>query len=311
MYKIVVKGGLSPAESAEIMSCCPGATIVSGTDEEIASSLPDTEVVWGSLDPAQLAQAEKLLLMQVVTAGVDHLLSPELLASHARLCTTSGMHGATIAEHVFSLVLAFARGLPTLFGQQQLKVWQHYRPTLLQGQVMGIVGFGSIGQAIGQRALAFGLQVIGLRRNPSPSPSATMVWGEDRLDELLPLVDHLVLAVPLTPATTNLLSQERLKLLKPSVYLYNIARGAVVDEDALAAALAQGELAGAGLDVFATEPLPPDSPLWSLNNAIITPHTAGYLADYRRQALAIFLDNLRRLKQGLPLANEVDKGAGY
>jgi len=311
VYKIIVKGEYSESEKSAILSCCPGADVAFGADEEIADKLAEVEVVFGSLSPAQLEQATKLQLMQVVTAGVDHLLSQELMASPAKLCTTSGMHGATIAEHVLALMLAFARGLPTLQRQQQAKSWKHYPPTLLKGQVLGIVGFGSIGESIGQRALAFGMHVIGLRRQASPSPHANEVWGEERLDELLALADHLVLAVPLTASTAGLISQERIRLLKPSAYLYNISRGAVVDEQALSQALASGEIAGAGLDVFVREPLPSWSPLWGMENVLITPHTAGYLADYRKQAFEIFLENLKRLQARLPLLNEVDKTQGY
>lgn len=311
MVKIVVKGELSPAERSDILSCCPNADIVAGSDEEISPHLPTAQVVWGSLTPGQVAVAKALQLMQVITVGVDHVLSPALLASDAKLCSTRGMHGATIAEQVFALMLGLARGLPTLLTQQQKKSWQSYRPSLLQNTTVGIVGFGTLGQAIGRRALAFDMKVIGLRQHPVPSPYATEVWGIDRLEELLPQVDHLVLAVPLTTATTNLLTRARLKMLKPTAYLYNVARGAVVDEEALAEALAHGQLAGAGLDVFVTEPLPESSPLWGLPNVIITPHTGGYLADYRRQAFAIFLENLRRLQCGLPLLNEVDKVTGY
>lgn len=311
MVKIVVKGDLSPLERSEIMSCCPSAEVVAGGDEEIFHHLPAAQVVWGSLTPRQVAMAGALQLMQVVTVGVDHVLSPELLASAAKLCSTRGMHGATIAEQVFAFMLGFARGLPTLLAQQQKKSWQPYRPALLQNSTLGIVGFGTLGQAIGKRALAFDMKVIGLRQHPAPSPYATAVWGIERLEELLPLVDHLVLSLPLTPATTNLLSRARLKMLKPTAYLYNVARGAVVDEGALAEALATGQLAGAGLDVFVTEPLPESSPLWGLPNVIITPHTGGYMADYRRQAFAIFLENLRRWQSGLPLLNEVDRLTGY
>jgi len=309
--KIVVKGDLSPLERTDILSCCPDAEIIAGGDDELAPHLTSAQVAWGNLTPPQIARASALQLMQVITVGVDHVLSPELLASSARLCSTRGMHGATIAEQVFTYMLGIARGLPTLLAQQQKKSWQPYRPSLLQNTTLGIVGFGTLGQAIGKRALAFDMKVIGLRQHPAPSPYADEVWGIERLEELLPLVDHLVLAVPLTPATTNLLTRARLKMLKPTAYLYNVARGAVVDEGALAEALATGQLAGAGLDVFVTEPLPENSPLWSLSNVIITPHTGGYMADYRRQAFAIFLENLRRYQSGLPLLNEVDKRTGY
>jgi phosphoglycerate dehydrogenase-like enzyme len=311
---IVVKGPLSDGERESILKLVPGAKVTACSNEELATHLGEAVVVLGSLTPAELAAADKLRLLQVTSAGVDRLLSAELNNSPAALCTASGIHGDTIAEHVLMMMLAMVRRLPRFIEDQKARVWQPMDPELLHGKVLGIVGFGAIGEAIGLRAKAFGMRVVGLRKHAErghDSTKADEVWGEDQLDTLLETADHVVLAVPLTEQTRGLISRERLALMKPAAYIYNIARGPVIAEPALIEALAEGRIAGAGLDVVVEEPLPASSPLWEMPNVIITPHCAGNMPDYRGKAFAIFLENLRRLQNGESLINEVDKKAGY
>ncbi|HSL94158.1 MAG TPA: D-2-hydroxyacid dehydrogenase, partial [Bacillota bacterium] len=194
------------------------------------------------------------------------------------------------------------------------RVWKPLDVDLLNGKVLGIVGFGSIGEEIGRRAKSFGMKVIGLKRRKAETVDRSLaddVWGDEDLDRLLTIADHVVVAVPLTPVTRGLISRERLALMKNTAVIYNIARGAVIDENALIEALREKRIAGAGLDVFETEPLPETSALWEMDNVIVTPHSAGGMPDYRPRAFAIFLDNLRRLRDGETLINEVDKEAGY
>lgn len=309
--KILVRGELYPGELPKITHVMPDAEVLPCTREELERNLPQADVVWGGLRPDQLRLGGRLRLVQVLSAGVDFMLSPELSASQAELCTTSGIHSETIAEHVLMMMLALARKLPTVVLNQNGRQWESIEPQLLHGKCLGIVGFGSIGQAIGARAKSFGMHVVGLRRHPGDSPDADEVWANERLDELLPLVDHLVLAVPLTPETRGLMSRARIDKMLPTAYIYNIARGDVMDEAALIDALKSGRLAGAGLDVFWQEPLPEDNPLWSLPNVLVTPHNAGSMPNYRGRALEVFLENLRRLRDGQTLINRVDKQAGY
>jgi len=311
MAIILVRGELNAAEQAQIKAAFPEAEVIAAEGEEFMRHLPTAEVVWGALRPAQIALGKTLRLIQVQSAGVDHMLSPELRACPAELCTTSGIHQETIAEHVLGMMLCLARSYPAHILNQQTKSWHPTNPKLLYGQVVGVLGFGAIGQAIGARAKAFCMQVIAVRKHPAPSPCADLVVADTELDAILPRVNHLVVALPLTPETDNLLHRKRLGLLPAGAYFYNIARGKVVDEAALAEFLQSGHLAGAGLDVFAEEPLPAASPLWSLRNVLITPHCAGSLPNYRERALAIFLENLRRLRLGEALINTVDKQAGY
>ncbi len=311
MNIILVRGALSANEQSQISTAFPEAKVIAAEGDEFLRHLPAAEIVWGALRPSQIALGKNLKLLQVQSAGVDHMLSPELSASDAVLCTTSGIHQETIAEHVLGMMLSLVRGYPTHILNQQTKTWHPTLPELLYGQTVGILGFGAIGQAIGSRAKAFGMRVIAVRKHPAPSACADEVVADAEIDNILPHVKHLVVALPLTPDTDNLLHRERLALLPAGAYFYNIARGKVVDEVALCELLQSGHLAGAGLDVFATEPHPPESPLWSLANVLITPHCAGALPNYRERALAIFLENLRRLRLGKPLVNVVDKRAGY
>lgn len=311
MLTILVRGELSQEERERIVARCPDARIVCGEKQDFDQHLPAADIVWGAMRPSQIPLGQRLKLIQVQSAGVDHMLSPELTQSSARLCTASGIHSETIAEHVLGMMLSLVRGYAAHIRNQQKRVWKPMEPELLHGKTLGIVGFGAIGQAIGFRARAFGMRVIGMRKTPSPSPAAHEVWADDRLDELMPLVHHLVLAVPLTNETRGLVNGGRLELLQRGAFVYNIARGDVIDEAALTALLASGHLGGAGLDVFEKEPLPECSPLWDLPNVIITPHCAGSMPDYRERAFKIFLENLERFTQGKDLLNEVDKRAGY
>lgn len=311
MLTILIRGELSQNERENIVARCPNARIICAQKQEFEAHLPEADVVWGAMRPSQISLGTRLKLIQVQSAGVDHMLSPELTQSPTRLCTASGIHSETIAEHVLGMMLSLVRGYPSHIQNQQKRLWNPREPELLQGKTLGIIGFGAIGQAIGLRARAFGMKVIGVRKTPSQSPAAHEVWADERIDELLPLVNHLALAVPLTPETRGLMNRTRLKLLRKDAYIYNIARGDVVDEAALIELLQSGHLAGAGLDVFETEPLPETSPLWELPNVLITPHCAGAMPDYRERAFKIFLENLERFMQGKELINEVDKKAGY
>ena len=227
--RILVRGEINPSEGERIRGVWPDAEIIACNREELEQNLPDADVVWGGLRPDQIALGKRLKLIQVQSAGVDFMLCQELKDSAAELCTTSGIHAETIAEHVLGMMLSLVRKFPQTILNQSRSHWEVPEPQLLYGKRLGIVGFGSIGQAIGVRARAFGMHVVGLRRHPVQSDCADEIWADDRLDELLPTVDHLVVAVPLTPQTKGLITRARLELLKPTAYIYNIARGTVIE----------------------------------------------------------------------------------
>jgi phosphoglycerate dehydrogenase-like enzyme len=299
----------------------PQVEFVSPADRAGAdAALPDTEIVFGYAVRAEnFASARALRWIQITSAGVGPALFPELVASDVQLTNGRGLYSDAMAEHALGLMLAFARQLHLARDAQHDRRWAHaalrdesagFRT--LSGTTLGLVGFGSIGQALARRARALDMRVIALRRHPSDDPApADVQWGTDRLDALLEQADWLVLSPPLTSETRGMIGAHELARVKRGAILVNLGRGALIDEAALAQALADGRVAGAGLDVFQTEPLPEASPLWSAPNVIVTPHVSGLAPGLWERAVAMFARNLRAYLEGRPLENVVDKRAGY
>ncbi len=259
-----------------------------------------------------LNAAPQLRWLHTPSAGVDHLLTPLLLERDLLLTNGAGLHAIPVAEFVLALLLNHAKLLPKLQVAQAEHHWLwDLKPLELQDATLLLLGLGGLGQAIAQRAAAFGMRIWGSRRNPEPLPGIERVVGAQAWRALLPEVDYLVVTTPLTPQTRGLIDADALRSLRPSAYLVNVARGPVVDEAALIRALREGWLAGAALDTFSVEPLPSDHPLWSLPNVYITPHCAADSPRVRQRMTDLFLDNLGRYRAGLPLRNLVDKQAGY
>jgi phosphoglycerate dehydrogenase-like enzyme len=251
-------------------------------------------------------KAENLRWMHTFSAGIDDAFFQTLLGRGVRITTSSGAHAVPIAHTVMLYLLALSRDLPGWLRDQADRRWNPRDVRDLQGLHLGVVGLGPIGIEVARLGPAFGMQVTGLRRMVrGDEPCET--WTLDRLDELLPWVDALVLALPLTPDTRHLVDAAALDRLKPGALLVNVARGGVVDEDALVAALRTGRVGGAGLDVFAEEPLPASSPLWSLPGVIVTPHSSGTNPGNALRASEIFLDNLGRYVRGEGMRNEVGR----
>lgn len=251
-----------------------------------------------------LRDAPRLRWLHTFSAGVDHPWFQALRARGIRLTTSSGAHAVPIAQTVLLYLLALSRDLPRWLDAQRRRAWEPHSFADLQGLVLGVVGLGPIGLEVARLGAAFGMRVVGARRTPrGDEPCET--WPLARLDELLALADALVLALPLTDDTRHLLDAARLARMKRGAWLVNVGRGALVEEPALVDALREGRLGGAGLDVFETEPLPPESPLWSLPNVLVTPHSSGDTPGNRERATAIFLENLGRFARGEPLRNEV------
>lgn len=251
-----------------------------------------------------LRDAPRLRWLHTFSAGVDHPWFQALRARGIRLTTSSGAHAVPIAHTVLLYLLALSRGLPAWMDAQRRRGWEPHPVVELPGLVLGVVGLGPIGLEVARLGAAFGMRVIGVRRTPrGDEPCET--WPLARLDELVALADALVLALPLTDGTRHLLDAARLARMKRGAWLVNVGRGALVDEAALVEALREGRLGGAGLDVFETEPLPPESPLWEMPNVIVTPHSSGNTPGNLVRATGIFLDNLGRFVRGEPLRNEV------
>jgi phosphoglycerate dehydrogenase-like enzyme len=266
--------------------------------------------------PQILADAGSLRWYQQYGAGADWLMEhPEVAARGFLLTNASGVHSVPITEHIMAFLLCFARGFKASILGQSDKIWEENRGQSvfeLEDKRAVVVGVGAIGGHFARIASAFGMEVVGVRRRAGrPVEGTIRTVGVEKLDEELPGADFLVLTMPLTSETRHMIDARRIALLKPTSYFINIGRGATVDETALVAALQAKRIAGAGLDVFEDEPLPADSPLWGLENVIITPHYSGLTPRYTERFADIFLDNLRRYLDGVPLRNLVDLGRGY
>lgn len=255
--------------------------------------------------------AKRLRLIQMSGAGVDALLPAPDLPARVRLANARGVHEPEMPEFVLAMVLALAKRVPQAVAQQARREWRMFAGRRLAGATAGILGIGAIGHSLARRLCALGMRVIGTRRGGAPLPDVDAVFGPEDTDRVLRASDVLIVLLPLTPETRGLLDARALALLPARALLVNAARGGIVDEAALAAALAEGRLGGAAVDVFEHEPLPEASPLWDAPGCIVTPHVAGLTRDYMQRVGEIFVDNVRRLEAGEPLRNEVDPRRGY
>ncbi|RAU99829.1 D-2-hydroxyacid dehydrogenase [Paenibacillus sp. YN15] len=287
--------------------------------EDVASRAPDAAgfiaAGGGMPDSAMLEELPQLRWVQILSAGADKLPLADLRRRGIRLTNAKGVHQIQMSEFAMLQMLQWARRADLHFSNQLDKRWGRRVPSgELHGQTAGILGTGSIGQAIAAKAQAFGMRTLGYNTSGRTEPHFDGIFhGEDGLLSLLGESDYVVVIVPSTPDTQGLIGKEQLQAMKPSACLVNLARGTVVSEPELIAALQNGTIAGAALDVFEEEPLPAESPLWELPNVLITPHVAGASPRYNERAAHIVRENLRRLAENPdgPLHNEVDLSRGY
>jgi phosphoglycerate dehydrogenase-like enzyme len=311
---------LSAAELAALAAVAPNVRVVAGLDEAgaLAHAAEADGVDARLVTPAFLARAGKLVWVQARSAGVDHLLPIAGLAANDRIVLTNyrAVHGPAIAEHALAMLLTQSRNLGFYAEAQRAGRWRRddppHRSFALEGHTLLVVGIGGIGSEIAARAHAFGMRVLATRRSDAPAPPFVERVGKpDQLLQLLPEADVVAVAVPLTPETERMFGDRAFAAMKPGAFFINVARGRIVDTDALVRALRSGRLGGAGLDVTDPEPLPPDHPLWKFPNVIITPHVASDAELTRERGQALLRENLRRFGAGEPLLNVVDKRAGY
>jgi len=278
----------------------------------------DVAYTW-MLSGEELDSAPRLRWLHSSAVAVGTICLLALAERGVVVTNTRGVQGGPIAEHVFATLLALTHGVPLALDRQRTQTWAQNEfvgerlPVRLSGLCLGVVGLGSIGSEVARLGVAFGMRVIGLRRHPEQGgpPGVHAVWGAGRLDELAASADVLVVAAPLTGETESLLDARRIAGMKAGAWLVNVARGQLVDEAALVAALESGALSGAALDVFAHEPLPAASPLWRAPNLLITPHTSGFRHGHWDDAVDVFIDNLRRWDRGEPVRWPVDAARGY
>jgi phosphoglycerate dehydrogenase-like enzyme len=273
---------------------------VAETPAETDEQLPTAEVVvTGPFPDDRLADAERLWWIQAVSAGVDHFDRDALSEAGVVLTNASGVHAEPIGEQVLGYMLVFERNIQKGMRQQARGVWENYGGRELRDETVGIVGLGAIGGRVAELADAFGMEVLGTKRTPEDAPDAVdEAFAPDGLYEVLSRSDYVVVACPLTDETKGLIGGEELRTMPSSSVLVNVARGEVVDEEALTEALQQGRIRGAALDVFEEEPLPADSPLWDLSNAVVTPHMAGSTPHYYDRCADLFVENYERFVAG-------------
>ena len=284
------------------------------------TEIPDAEIAiaW-SIRPEQIKSAKKLRWIHSPAAAVHQLIFPELVNSDIILTNAREVHGPVVAEHVIALIFALAKKIPGSVRLQEKHVWGQEilwdelpRVREVAGATVGLIGLGSIGRAVAMSAKALHMRVIAAREHPEKGSERTdAVFGPAQIDEIFRQADYIVLATPVTAGTKAIANAERIALMKLDACLINVGRGPLVDEPALAAALREKKIGGAALDVFPKEPLPADSPLWSVPNLLITPHTAALTEKLWERHYALFSENLRRYLNGEPLLAVVDKWKGY
>lgn len=287
-----------------------------GDPAALERNIAEADVVIGAVPDRLLPEARRLRWVSSTGAGAGGLTSAAYKARPDLVVTTvSGVHTASVPEHVLAMLFAFARRLPEQILNQH-GAHRFYWPDGMfevEGHTMGILGLGSIGCALAVKARGLGMRVVGWRRRDQPVEPGLLdhQYRHDQLLDLLGAADHVVITLPLTSATRHLIGTRELDAMKPGAHLFNVGRGPVVDQAALLRALREGVIAGAGLDVTDPEPLPPDDPLWEQPNCILLTHYGGLTPEYGPRAYRILADNLRRFLDGRPLANVVDKEAGY
>ncbi len=285
---------------------------------ETGASITDADVYMGWLSRDDYLGAQQLKWIQSPSSGINYYIAiPELVASDVLLTSARGTHAGCLAESTFGMIFAVTRGIQASILDQQQRRWapREIRSGMqeMRGSTMGLIGFGAFGRAVAARAHAFDMRIIAVDVFPSNQPDyVDALWGIERLPDMLREADYVVVTVPYTPETANMIGAEQLAQMKPTAMLLGMSRGGIIDQDALVDALREKHIAAAGLDVFTPEPLPEDSPLWALDNLIITPHIAGGTQYEGQYVLEIFSENLERfVNDNLPLRNQIDKQQGF
>lgn len=290
-------------------------------EDQVDAHLAKAEIMFTiALRAGQLAKARNLRWIHAPTAAVNQLLIPELVNSDIVVTNSTEVHGTVVAEHVLALIFALARKIPQSVALQQKRLWGQQAiwdgappPREIAGSTLGLIGLGGIGRAVAPRASALGMRVIAVRQNVDKKlpEGVSEVFPAAELDVVIRQSDYVVVAAPLTPATHELIDAARLARMKPDACLISVGRGPQVNEVALANALRRRQIAGAALDVFVQEPLPPESPLWGLDNLLITPHIGSQTEKLWPRHYQLFSENLRRYLAGGELLFTVDKKRGY
>jgi phosphoglycerate dehydrogenase-like enzyme len=327
--KLVIHPPVEDERLRAIRAAAGPMEVVNAADEaEALRAIADADAFFGKLTPALLSASARLRWVQSPTASLEHYLFPELIEHPCVLTNMRGLFSDVIADHVFGYVICFARNFHRYVRNQVAGRWspvggESDRVSFATGPgvvnaidrahlhladaTLGVVGLGAIGGEVARRAGAFGMRVVAVDPVRTSAEGVAAVWTPERLHELLAESDFVVIAAPHTPRTAKMFRREQFRAMKRTAYLINVGRGAIVDLTDLVASLEAGEIAGAGLDVFETEPLPAGHPLWRREDVILTPHVAGYSPRIAERHLAVLTDNLGRFRRGVALTNVVDK----
>ncbi|WP_394437405.1 D-2-hydroxyacid dehydrogenase [Streptomyces sp. SGAir0957] len=314
--------GLPPQARERVAAAWSTTAVETGPGAGAAPGRGSAALVWQAEDDeieAFLAAHPECRWLHTVAVGVPAPVLKHAAATGLTVTNGAGTRGTAVAEHVLALLLAHCKGLPHTLVAQRERSWRVPPAAELRGRRAGVLGLGDIGGRTARLLDAFGVEVTACRRSAGgtrpgpgePGSGLRAVYGPEHLEEFLRGLDILVVAVPLTPGTRGLVGARELALLRPGAVLVNVGRGPVVDESALLAALRGGRLGGAGLDVFASEPLPASSPLWSEPGVLVTPHSADATPETDERCLELLLDNVARFRSGRPLRNVVDPDRGY
>lgn len=317
MPKKMIIPNLGEDALAKLRNTVPDmAFLIANNKDEALKLAPQADAIYTFCTPELLAAAPKLKWVQALSAGVERYPFEELDKRGITFTNASGVYGAHLADHLMAFILAFSRQLPVLFRAQQTHEWKSrktYPPGDLRGQTLLIDGLGGTGQDLAQRAHGFDMRVIATRRHTDrPKPNTVeAVYAHDQLHEILPQADWVAVCVPLTDETKDRYDDAEFALMKNTAYITNIARGKIINTQALMSALDNNQIAGAGLDVTDPEPLPADHPLWDYENVIITPHASGHSPKADENILNLICENAQRFIKGDPLKNEVHMDLRY
>lgn len=327
--KLLLYPPVSSDRLEKIRAAATPMEVAQARDEaEALSQIADADALFGYITAPLLQAAKKLRWVQAPTASMEKYLFPELVSSKVVVTNMRGIFGDVIADHVFGFILCFAKNFHLYLRQQIQGTWHALgrapwelpgyggpgevhpsdRTALTLGDcTLGVIGMGGIGEEVARRGIAFGMEVLAVDPRAPAAPPGVALFRPERLNAVLPLCDFVVIAAPHTPETFKLFNRDRIRQMKRSAYLINVGRGVIVDLADLTTALEAKEIAGAGLDVFEVEPLPPEHPLWQMENVLITPHCAAASPRVPERHLATLLENVRRFAAGEDLKNVVDK----
>lgn len=312
----VLLSSADPDLVTSVRDISPRVVVHTPADLETDSTLiSQVEVVYGGLGRSRIAEATALRWLQLSGAGVNGLITPEIRDSELIITNASGIHAEPITEHMFAMLLMVTRNLAQAWDQQKTRSWNSGELSknleMLAGKTLGVLGVGAIGGHSARVGQGFAMRVLGLRRGAEPHPHVEKMYAPEERLEFFRQTDVVMNSLPLTERTHHFMGPEEFAALPPGAIVINTGRGGTIHTEAMMAALREGRLGAALLDVTDPEPLPPDHPLWSMENVYITPHYSGSHPGYQERAARIFLENLRRYVAGEEMVNVVDKHEGY